>query len=148
MMPAPWAYVDTSVLLKRYVKEAGSADARRLLRRYRVLSSAIAPVEATSALWRRRAVGDVSDADLQAILGRLAGDRSHWELVDLTADVLDQAELVIQRAGVRTLDAVHLASALVVRATSGRRPAARFITADARQRDAAVGLGLQVTWVG
>ena len=147
-MAAPWAYVDTSVLLKRYIEEAGAADSRRLLRRYRVVSSAIAPVEATSALWRRRAANDVADADLQAILRRLVDDRSHWELVDLTADVLDRAEQVIQRTGVRTLDAVHLASALVVQAASGRGRAMQFVTADARQREAAVGLGLQVAWVG
>ena len=147
-MAAPWAYVDTSVLLKRYIEEAGAADSRRLLRRYRVVSSAIAPVEATSALWRRRAANDVADADLQAILRRLVDDRSHWELVDLTADVLDRAEQVIQRAGVRTLDAVHLASALAVQAASGRGRTMQFITADARQREAAVGLGLQVAWVG
>ena len=147
-MAAPWAYVDTSVLLQRYIEEAGAAESRRLLRRYRVVSSAIAPVEATSALWRRRAANDVADADLQAILRRLVDDRSHWELVDLTADVLDRAEQVIQRTGVRTLDAVHLASALAVQAASGRGRTMQFITADARQREAAAGLGLQVAWVG
>ncbi len=36
-MPAPWAYFDTSVLLKRYIREAGSAQARASLRRYRFL---------------------------------------------------------------------------------------------------------------
>jgi len=147
-MAAPWAYVDTSVLLKRYLEEAGTAAARRLLRRYRVVSSAIAPVEAISALWRRRAAGDVADVDLQAILGRLAEDRPHWEFVDLTADVLDRAEQVIQRTGVRTLDAVHLASALTIQAGNGRRRTTQFITSDARQRDAAGGLGLRVTWIG
>ncbi len=147
-MAAPWAYMDTSVLLKRYLEESGTAEARRLLRRYRVVSSAIAPVEATSALWRRRAAGDVADVDLQAILGRLAEDRSHWEFVDLTADVLDRAEQVIQRTGVRTLDAVHLASALTIQAGNGRRRPTQFITSDARQREAAVGLGLRVTWIG
>ncbi len=147
-MAAPWAYIDTSVLLKRYLEESGTVEARRLLRRYRVVSSAIAPVEATSALWRRRTAGDVADADLQAILGRVTEDRSHWEFVDLTTDVLDRAEQVIQRTGVRTLDAIHLASALTIQAANGRRRSAQFITSDARQRDAAVGLGLQVTWVG
>ena len=147
-MAAPWAYVDTSALLQRYIEEAGAAHSRRLLRRYRVVSSSVAPVEATSALWRRRAANDVADADLQAILRRLVDDRSHWELVDLTADVLDRAEQVIQRTGVRTLDAVHLASALAVQAASGRGRAMQFITADARQREAAAGLGLQVAWVG
>lgn len=147
-MAAPWAYMDTSVLLKRYLEESGTAEARQLLRRYRVVSSAITPVEATSALWRRRALGDVAEADLLAILRRLAEDRSHWEFVDLTTEVLDRAENVVQRAGVRTLDAVHLASALTIQTANGRRRQAQFITSDARQRDAAAGLGLRVTWVG
>ncbi len=147
-MAAPWAYIDTSVLLKRYLEESGTAEARQLLRRYRVVSSAITPVEATSALWRRRALGDVAEADLEAILRRLAADRSHWEFIDLTTDILDRAEQIIQRAGVRTLDAVHLASALTIQAAHGRRRQAQFITSDARQRDAAAGLGLRVTWVG
>ncbi len=147
-MAAPWAYMDTSVLLKRYLEESGTAEARQLLRRYRVVSSAIAPVEATSALWRRRALGDVAEADLKAILRRLAEDRSHWEFIDLTTDILDEAEQVIQRAGVRTLDAVHLASALAIQSANGRRRQAQFITSDAHQRDAAAGLGLRVTWVG
>ncbi len=146
-MPAPWAYMDTSVLLKRYLQESGAAEARQLLRRYRVVSSAITPVEAISALWRRRVASDVADVDWQAVLSRLTADRAHWEFVDLTTDVLDRAEQVIQRTGVRTLDAVHLASALTIQAANGRRRPARFITSDARQRDAAAGLGLQVTWV-
>ncbi len=147
-MAAPWAYMDTSVLLKRYLEESGTVEARQLLRRYRVVSSAITPVEATSALWRRRALGDVAEADLEAILRRLAADRFHWEFIDLTTDILDSAEQVLQRAGVRTLDAVHLASALAIQATHGQRRQAQFLTSDARQRDAAAGLGLRVTWVG
>jgi len=146
-MAVPWAYIDTSVLLKRYLEEPGTAAARRILRRYRVVSSAITPLEAASALCRRRGGGDIADADFQAILKRLAADRAHWELLDLTYEVLDKAEQVIHTTGVRTLDAVHLASALTIQATSGQRQPTRLITGDARQRDAAIGLGLHVTWV-
>ena len=39
------AYFDTSVLIKRYVEEPGSDHARRLMRRYRLLSSVITSVE-------------------------------------------------------------------------------------------------------
>jgi hypothetical protein len=40
-MAAGFAYFDTSVLVKRYVREAGSKRARELLRQYRFLSSTI-----------------------------------------------------------------------------------------------------------
>jgi uncharacterized protein len=147
-MAAPWAYIDTSVLLKRYLEEAGTAAARQILRRYRVVSSAITPLEATSALYRRRAGGDIAEADFRAIVRRLAADRAHWELLDLTTEVLDKAEQVIHTTRVRTLVAVHLASALTIQATGGPGQPIKLITGDARQRDAGIDLGLQVTWVG
>lgn len=77
MRKARWAYFDTSVLVKRSVREEGSTAARRLLRRYRFLSSAIAPVEVLSALSRRRMSGDRHPRDFLAIRSRLHKDRSY-----------------------------------------------------------------------
>lgn len=147
-MPAPWAYFDTSVLIKRYVKERGSARARALLRTYRFLSSAIAPVETVSALHRRRAAGDLVEREFAAIMSRFAKDRAYWELIEVSAPVLSQAEDLIARSAVKTLDAVHLASVVVFQNATGT-PGTRvpFVTADVQQRDAAVRLGLEVRWV-
>lgn len=145
-MPRPWAYFDTSVLVKRYVREDGMVLARALLRRYRLLSSAIAPVELRSALCRRRADGDLAEGHFTAILSRIRQDRAHWELVELSPTVLGHAEELIQRSGIRTVDALHLASALTFRSLTGIRLA--FITADDRQRQAAEREALAVEWVG
>lgn len=139
------AYFDTSVLLKRYVHERGSDHARSLVKRYRFISSAVAPVEAIAALSRRRASGALTDRVLRAILRRLRGDRLHWELVEVSPLVLDRAEGLVEATSLRTLDALHLASALTFRAATGIR--VPFITADAQQRDAAGVLGLDVIWV-
>jgi predicted nucleic acid-binding protein len=144
-MAAPWAYCDTSVLLKRYIREKGSMQTRKLLRRYRFLSSAITPVEATSALCRRRTAGDLAQRDFDAILSHIRRDRAYWELVAVSPLVLTRAEELIQTTSLRTLDALHLASALVFQATSGIR--IPFLTADVRQREAASGLDLDVVWV-
>lgn len=145
MTSARWAYFDTSVLVKRYVKEEGSAVARRLLQRYRFLSSAIAPLEVLSALSRRRTSGEVAPRDFMAIRSRLHKDRSYWELVEVGAIVLSQAEEVVQKTGLRTLDALHVASALAFQAASGLT--IPFITADVRQRAAANNLALNLIWV-
>lgn len=59
--------------------------------------------------------------------------------------VLSQTEELVQKAGLRTLDALHVASALTFHAASG--VAVPFITADIRQREAAEGLALSVVWV-
>jgi hypothetical protein len=139
------AYFDTSVLIKWYVAEAGSSLARGLLNRYRVLSSAIAPAEAMSALRRRRASNDLDERTVAAILGELRMDRQKWELIALTSLVIARAEVLIQDGTLRTRDALHVASALAVEADTSRR--VPFVTADARQREAAERLNLEVVWV-
>lgn len=139
------AYFDTSVLVKRYVREVDSAKAAVLIRRHAVLSSAIAPLEALSALTRRRSEGDVRSRDFAAILARLRLDRELWTTVEVDADVRSKAEELVERHAVRTLDAIHLASAMVF-ANSARR-SIPFITADLRQREAARAEGLNVLWV-
>jgi predicted nucleic acid-binding protein len=141
-MAAPWAYIDTSVLMKRYVKEVDTSWAVGLLRRHRVLSSAIAPLEAVSALARRQAVGDLTRRDFTATVARLAQDRAYWGLVEVTSDILDRAEGLVRRGDLRTLDAIHLASALSFGEETGLHVA--FVTADQRQGEAARLAGLRV----
>ena len=140
-----WAYFDTSVLVKRYVKEQGSTAARRLLQQYRFLSSAVAPVEALSALSRRCTLGDLAQRDFVAIRSRIHKDRSYWELVEVGEIVLNQAEELALKIGLRTFDALHLASALTFQAASGLT--IPFITADAKQRKAAEALSINLIWV-
>ena len=140
-----WAYFDTSVLVKRYVKEAGSSATRRLLQRFRFLSSAVAPVEALSALSRRRVCGELTPRDFLAIRSRLDKDRAYWELVEVSEHVLRQAEELVQKTDVRTLDALHIASAIMFQAVLGLT--IPFITSDAKQRDAAQAMALTVIWV-
>lgn len=146
---ARWGYFDTSVLVKRYVREPGSVRAQALLRRYGFLSSALVPVELLSVLHRRRATGELAPAGFAAILARIRQDRAHWALVEVTSAVLDRAEQVISHTGVRTLDAIHLASALHARAAAGASGSqVPFVTADLPQREAALRLGLDIQWVG
>lgn len=142
-----FAYFDTSALVKRYVRERGSAQVGSLLRRHDVLSSAITPVEVFSALWRRKRSGDLSQEDFSALLSRVQSDRLRWELVEVGGTVLSRAEEIVQgTVPVRALDAVHVASLLAFQAASSIQIS--IVTGDARQRDAANYLGLGVIWVG
>jgi uncharacterized protein len=143
--PRPPAYFDSSALVKRYVSEAGSAAARRLLVEYRVFSSRLAPLEITSAVRRRQAQRLLSKAQFADILRAVRDDQSYWELADLDRGVLNHAQELLRSANVRTLDALHISSASSTQtALSVDLP---FITADARQRDVARQVGLKVTWV-
>src|SRR5262249_35165934 len=103
LMAAAPAYFDTSVLLKRYINEPGSVRAREALRRFRLVCSAIAPVEATSMVGRRLRSGELSAPAARAILDRLHDDRAQWELVEVQPAVLDRAEGLVFDVGVATL---------------------------------------------
>ncbi len=142
-----FAYFDTSALIKRYVRERGSARVMSLLRRHDLLSSAIMPVEVLSALSRRRRDRDLSEEDFATTVSRVQNERIRWELVEVGAAVLSQAEQILQGAvPMRALDAVHVASLTIFQAAAGIR--LPFVTADDRQRDAATLLGLEVIWIG
>ena len=143
-MPPP-AYFDTSVLVKRYVVEPGARQAPDLLRRFRILSSKVALLEATSAAYRRTMLGELAPRALDAIVARLATDRRHWELLDVDDPLLARAEALIREVPIAVLDAIHVASALTF-VEALERPVP-FVTSDARQRDAAERFALHVVWV-
>jgi predicted nucleic acid-binding protein len=129
------AYFDTSALVKNYVQEAGSTRVRELLRVYEFLSSAIAPIEIHSAVRRRHSQGEITRPIYTAILSRVKQDRFFWQLVEPVPEVLAKAEEIVKDHNVRTLDAVHLASAIVIQDSIGTQ--LPFITADDRQLAAA-----------
>jgi predicted nucleic acid-binding protein len=146
-MPAAWAYFDTSVLVKRYIDETASLQARALLQRHDLLSSSIINPELLSAFARRRRSGELSETQFNALLARVQNDRVQWELIEVGSVVLRGAEQLVQgKVAVRTLDAIHVASLMTFKNAVGAD--VPFVTADARQRDAAQQAGLDVVWVG
>jgi uncharacterized protein len=141
----PWGYFDTSVLIKRYIQESGSEQAKSLLAKYRFLSSRIALIEAASTFRRRRDSKDLDARHFDAIFERFDADRAHFELIEPTRDVFDRAEKLVRERTLRSLDAIHIASALCFNdSTNNRMP---LITADVHQRHAAERALLEVIWV-
>lgn len=146
MPPRAEAYFDTSVLVKQYVEETGSASARRLFLRFQVVSSALTPVEMMSALARRRASRELPPPHVERALTQIRVERGHWRLIQIDTLVLGRAEALVRDHTLRTLDAIHIASALVYGDALG--VPLPFVTADERQRDAAARLDLDVVRVG
>ena len=102
-------------------------------------------VEDVLAFIRRHASGDLTAWDFQAIIAQLEKVRTHWGLVEVTSEILSRAEDLVRRTSLRTLDAIHAASVLTIERTAGLRFA--FLSADAVQPDAAVGLSLDLVWL-
>ena len=138
-----WTYFDTSALVKRYVDEAGRREVLQLLRRNECVTSAVLPVELRSGLRRRVAEGSIDAARLPAILKHVAADRLYWTLVEVGTDVLAGAETLVAAHSIRTLDAIHVASAQLFAARVSM-PGLTFVSADKRQTETAVAVGLVV----
>jgi hypothetical protein len=139
------AYFDTSVLVKRYVSEKGSTRARSLLRQYGCVSSVLAPLEVLSALYRLHAGEKVAQIDFGSMLSRFFSDRDYWQLIEVSSIVLEKTEELLKDGTLRTLDAVHVASALSFQTITGL--SLPFITGDVRQGEAAGRLGCKTVWV-
>jgi predicted nucleic acid-binding protein len=129
------AYVDTSALLKRYVKEADSSVAVELLDSDPVLASSwITDVEL-----RRNLARLLDGEELRIVRGIVARDLDRMAMISLDPAVATLAGEIAETFGVRSLDAVHLASAkrLLIDDLA-------FITFDLRQAEAGRRLGLRV----
>jgi hypothetical protein len=71
----------------------------------------------------------------------LAKASAHWHRLPLRDEIIERAKRPFPVEPVRTLDAIHLASALVARSAV---PDVALLTLDRRIRDAGLGLGFEV----
>jgi predicted nucleic acid-binding protein len=139
-----WTYFDTSVLGRGYFGEPGRAEAIKILRRHECVTSVLTVVEFRSAVRRRVAEGALDEHHVTDVLERFTADREGWGLVEVSQEILSTAETLAADHPLRTLDAIHIASAhLVFKRLALETPA--FVTADRRQADAARSIGLRVT---
>ena len=128
-------YVDSSALLKRYFPEPDSSVADRLLLGDAVLvTSWVTLIEVQRNLARVLTGAELRDAKQQ-----LAADLDAMALVAIDEAVCRAAAQFGEQLAVRSLDAIHLASAqrLVI-------PGLRFVTFDLRQAQAGRSLGFTV----
>ncbi len=128
-------YVDSSALLKRYFPEPDSSVADRLLLGDSVLvTSWVTLIEVQRNLARV-----LRGAELRAAKEQLAADLDAMALIAIDEAVCRAAAQIGEQLAVRSLDAIHLASAqrLVVAALP-------FVTFDLRQAQAARSLGFTV----
>ncbi len=109
-------YLDTSALVKLYVAEEGSPLVRQAVAdAERIATSAIAYVEARAAFARRRREGGLAPLQHRRVVRDLDTDWGRYLRIDLTDALIHQAASLTERHRLRAYDAVHLASASVLR---------------------------------
>lgn len=135
------AYLDSSVLLRVVL-----GDARRLSEWSRITeawTNEIARVECLRVLDRLRLSGTMDDRELARRRSTMLELLSGVESIRLNRAVLDRAADPFPTQ-IRTLDAIHLSSALLL---SSRQTSLRFATHDEELGMAAQSVGLRVMGV-
>lgn len=133
-------YLDTSALVKLYVRESGTEQVLRLASAAagnQLAVLALAQVEIRSALRRRERAGEITGTVVIQLLGRF---QRHLEAVFLrqvmTDATFDVACELVDRHGLFALDAVQLAGYLALRTSSGSTIPI-FVSADRQLLEAA-----------
>jgi len=128
-------YVDSSALIKLYVREADSADAAEILNADPVLvTSWLTHVEV-----RRNLARLLEGVTLRRAQEVFEHDLDRMAMVNPDERMWRAAADIAEHLGVRTLDAVHLGTAQHLRI-----PSLTFCTFDLRQGQAARQLGMHV----
>jgi len=134
-------YLDTSWLVKLYVNEGDAESVRRIVDADpTVLVSELAFVEFHAAVARRRRERSLSSRQAAAILSRFLREWPDRGRVAVSTGVVAQAAGLVAVHPLRSLEALHLASALLV--AKGAPEPLRFGAADRRLLAAAGAEGL------
>jgi predicted nucleic acid-binding protein len=131
-------FFDTSALTKRYVEEEGSEQVRALCAQADALGVSILLLpELISTLCRLVREGRLSAEDYQSLKAAVQVDLYDADLCDVSQEIFEQAIRCLEAHPLRTLDALHVGSALVYKPDL-------FVSADRRQTEAADREGISV----
>ena len=136
-------YLDTSALVKLYVRERESVAVRQLVEAAEVTAtSRVAYVETRAAFARKRIERSINLKDYRTIVRDVDNDWESYFIVDVSDLLVKIAGQLAERHALRGCDAIHLASAVIIR-NQGDQPV-NFSCFDARLLRAARREGLSV----
>lgn len=107
------AYLDTSALVKKYLQEPGSQRVVELWRESEEIAvSAVGFAEAMAAFHRKKREGSISPENLDATIDTFRGDWASLNRIEVSGDLNELIEHLVESYPLRGLDAIHLASAI------------------------------------
>jgi uncharacterized protein with PIN domain len=135
-------YAETSAVLRWLFNEPQGEEILETLRASpKVVCSRLTLVESHRAIRRAVALEDLVETDAAEVRATLAQAAARWAVLEISFDVASRAEQAFPVEPVRTLDAVHLASALLLRQAI---PDLVVVSTDIRIRGNASQLGFEI----
>ena len=107
-------YFDTCALVKRYYCEQGHQKVKNLIgvQNNDIVLSNIGAVEISSVLRKKYRTGDLSETNAKKRLSRFIYDgQNSYKLFPVTRSVLGEGIGLVSKHDLRSLDAIHLATA-------------------------------------
>lgn len=128
-------YLDASAVLRATLESGLSPEVEaRITSAEALITSRLTLVECSRALIRAVELGRISEIGRADVLRQLDELWSHCHIWEITRSVCDHASVVAPRTGLRTLDAIHLATFLEARRRLGAD--LDLLTTDERMRAA------------
>lgn len=128
-------YAESSAVLAWLLDEPGGQAVReRLTRADIVIASDLTLIECDRVLIRAAVLGDLTEADAADRRAHLATAAAGWNVLRIGGDIVERARRPFPNDPIRTLDAIHLAAALVARSAA---PGVELLSLDDRIRKAA-----------
>jgi uncharacterized protein len=135
-------YAESSALLAWLLEEHhGELVAERLAQAELVVASELTVIECDRVLIRAVALDELRESDAILRQARLSAVAERWTVLALAEEIVERARRPFPGEPIRTLDAIHLASALIARRAV---PDLAVLSLDGRIRKAAERLGLQL----
>lgn len=136
------AYAETSAVLAWVLGETSGDDVRKALASAeRVVSSTLTQVECARGISRAVGMGRIGRGEELAALRLMDTAAATWAVLEMSERVLTRARGTFPVEPVRTLDALHLATAMVFREAMADLA---VVSLDDRIRANAVALGFAV----
>lgn len=136
-------YAESSAVLAWLLDEDASGMVRRILADAPlVVASDLTLIECDRVLHRAAALGELTEAEVADRRAHLANVAAHWNLLRIQGEIVERARQPFPGDPIRTLDAIHLASALAARtAVAGLS----LLSLDERIRGTARRLGMRLS---
>ena len=133
-------YAESSAVLAWLLDEEDGPRVRELLANAHIIvASDLTVIECDRVLVRAAALSELTEAEAADRRAYLTAAAAHWNVLRLTGEMVDRARLPFPGEPIRTLDAIHLASALVARSAVA---SLELLSLDDRVRKTAKRLGL------
>lgn len=135
-------YAESSAVLSWLLGEHSGIPVREALAAAElVLASELTLIECDRVVIRAAATGQLTEADAADRRARLRHATEHWTVLALDDEIVERARRPFPHEPIRTLDAIHLATAIAAR---GMVPGTKLLSLDDRIRRSGAALGLEV----